>query len=74
MRKISDLVQQALETGYLTLAAEEQLRLLLQTKNEPEELLAFWQLQQAAMAGNVRQESREAAQPQQLSAKLIPNG
>jgi hypothetical protein len=59
MGRISDLVQQALQTGYLTLAAEEQLRLLLQMKNAPEELLAFMQLQQAAMEGIVRQESRE---------------
>lgn len=57
---ISDLVQQALETGYLTCAAEEQLRSLLQSKNEPEQLIAFMQLQQAAMAGSVRQESRES--------------
>ncbi|NJO77849.1 MAG: hypothetical protein HC827_04515 [Cyanobacteria bacterium RM1_2_2] len=60
MGRISDLVQQALETGYLTLTAEDQLRSLLQTKNDPEELTAFMQLQQAAMEGNVRQESREA--------------
>lgn len=60
MGRISDLVQQALETGYLTLTAEDQLRSLLQTKNEPEELTAFMQLQQAAMEGNVKQESREA--------------
>lgn len=59
MERISDLVQQALQTGYLTLAAEEQLRRLLQMKNAPEELLAFMQLQQAAMEGIVRQESRE---------------
>lgn len=59
MGRISDLVQQALKTGYLTLAAEDQLRSLLQTKNAPEELTAFMKLQQAAMEGNVRQESRE---------------
>lgn len=59
MERMSDLVQQALQTGYLTLAAEEQLRLLLQMKNAPEELLAFMQLQRAAMEGMVRQESRE---------------
>ena len=59
MGRIHDLVQQALTTGYLTLTAEEQLRSLLQAKNEPEELSAFMQLQQAAMEGNVKQESRE---------------
>lgn len=59
MGRINDLVRQALETGYLSLAAEDQLRSLLQTKNEREDLVAFLQLQRAAMAGKVRQESRE---------------
>lgn len=59
MGRIRDLVRQALETGYLTLAAEEQLRSLLQTKNAPEDLTAFMQLQRAAMEGIVKQESRE---------------
>lgn len=59
MGRISDLVQQAIETGYLTLAAEEQLRSLLQVKNGPEEITAFMQLQRAAMNGIVKQESRE---------------
>jgi hypothetical protein len=68
MGRISDLVRQALETGYLTLAAEEQLRLLLRVKNDPEDLVAFWQLQQAAMAGIVKQESREAVKPEKLPA------
>lgn len=66
MGRISDLVQQALATGYLTLTAEDQLRSLLQTKNEPEELTAFMQLQQAAMEGNVRQESRESVSLRRL--------
>ena len=59
MGRIRDLVGQAIEAGYLSLAAEEQLRTLLQTKNEPEEITAFMRLQQAAMTGRVRQESRE---------------
>lgn len=59
MGRISDLVQQAIETGYLTLAAEEQLRSLLQVKNGPEEITAFMRLQRAAMNGSVKQESRE---------------
>lgn len=66
MGRISDLVQQALKTGYLSLAAEEQLRSLLQVKNAPEELMAFLQLQQAAMEGIVKQESRELMNPQKL--------
>lgn len=67
MGRISDLVEQALETGYLTLAAEEQLRLLLQAKNTPEELMAFLRLQQAAMQGNVKQESRELVNLRQFT-------
>ncbi|MBW4466776.1 MAG: hypothetical protein KME07_15240 [Pegethrix bostrychoides GSE-TBD4-15B] len=59
MGRIRDLVGQAIEAGYLSLAAEEQLRALLQVKNEPEEIMAFMRLQQAAMTGRVRQESRE---------------
>ncbi len=62
MGRIRDLVGQALEAGYLSLAAEEQLRVLLQTRNEPEEITAFMRLQQAAMTGRVRQESREPSQ------------
>lgn len=59
MSRIREVVQQALSTGYLTLAAENQLRQLLRTKYEREDLNAFMTLQQAAMAGRVRQESRE---------------
>ncbi|MEQ8467500.1 hypothetical protein [Coleofasciculus sp. E1-EBD-02] len=63
MLSIRDLVQKALTIGYLTLATEEQLRQLLQTKTyEPDELNAFMKLQQAAMEGDVRQESRELYQ------------
>ncbi|MBF2050430.1 MAG: hypothetical protein EDM05_005160 [Leptolyngbya sp. IPPAS B-1204] len=66
MGRISDLVDQALKTGYLSLAAEDQLRSLLQVKNTPEELTAFLQLQRAAMEGLVKQESRELAHLQKL--------
>jgi hypothetical protein len=56
---IREVVQQALTTGYLTVAAENQLRQLLKSKYEREDLDAFMALQQAAMAGLVQQESRE---------------
>lgn len=59
MNKIRDLAQQALQTGYLTMAAEEQLRQLLSTRYELEDFNAFMSLQQAAMLGQVKQESRE---------------
>lgn len=56
---IRELVQQALITGYLTVEAENQLRRLLQKKYELDDLDAFVKLQQAAMSGLVKQESRE---------------
>jgi hypothetical protein len=70
MTHIRNIVQQALETGYLTIAAEEQLRVLLRTKYESEDLTAFMKLQQAAMEGRVKQESRELALCQAASANL----
>jgi hypothetical protein len=55
---IREIVQQALAHSYLTVEAEEQLRQLLRTKYEKEDLNAFMNLQYAAMEGRVRQESR----------------
>lgn len=57
--QIEDIVQQALTTGYLTIEAENQLRQLLQRKLSANDLNAFWTLQNAAMTGWVKQESRE---------------
>lgn len=59
MALISDLVQKTLKTGYLTIEAEEQLRQLLTTRCDLEDLNAFVTLQEAAMSGKVKQESRE---------------
>jgi hypothetical protein len=56
---IRDLVEKVLKAGYLSLEAEEQLRNLLQTKYDSEDFNAFMNLQQAAMSGFVRQQSRE---------------
>lgn len=55
---IREVVQQALTTGYLTVEAEEQLRKMLRGKYGSEDLKAFMTLQQAAMSGQVTQESR----------------
>ncbi len=55
---IRDVVEQALNTGYLTLAQENLLRVLLRDKYEIEDLNAFMALQEAAMDGLVKQESR----------------
>ncbi len=59
MIRIRDVVQKAISTGYLTIEAEEQLRQMLAQKYELEDLKAFMKLQQAAMAGHVKQQSRE---------------
>ncbi|HAA30712.1 MAG TPA: hypothetical protein DCE56_27260 [Cyanobacteria bacterium UBA8553] len=59
MLLIRDVVQQALSTGYLTVEAEEQLRHMLTKKYDREDFKAFMSLQKAAMAGMVKQQSRE---------------
>ncbi len=55
---IRDVVQQAFNTGWLTVEAEDQLRTLLSRKYGQDDLHAFMSLQTAAMTGMVRQESR----------------
>ncbi|MBD2433787.1 MULTISPECIES: hypothetical protein [Fischerella] len=59
MIRIRDVVQKALSTGYLTVEAENQLRQLLSTRYDLEDFNAFMALQEAAMTGRVKQESRE---------------
>jgi hypothetical protein len=59
MTRIRDVVKKALASGYLTVEAENQLRHLLTTRYDLEDFNAFMTLQEAAMDGNVRQESRE---------------
>ena len=59
MNLIREIAQQALTTGYLTVEAENQLRQLLSKKYDWEDFKAFIRLQQEAMEGRVRQESRE---------------
>ena len=59
MGMISKIAEQALNTGYLTVEAEENLKLMLKKKYELEDLEAFIDLQQATMLGIVKQESRE---------------
>lgn len=58
MALIREVVQQALVSGFLSIEAEDQLRQMLSKKYDREDLNAFMTLQSAAMAGNVRQESR----------------
>jgi hypothetical protein len=59
MDRIRDLVQEVLTKGYLTIEAENQLRCLMASRYELEDFNAFMTLQEAAMMGKVRQESRE---------------
>lgn len=59
MKMIRDVVEEALTKGYLTIEAEDSLRVMLKSKYELEDLEAFIDLQQAAMLGIVKQESRE---------------
>ncbi|MEM7759988.1 MAG: hypothetical protein AAF298_17965 [Cyanobacteria bacterium P01_A01_bin.40] len=59
MKLIREVVKQALTTGYLTVEAEEKLKMMLRNKYELEDLEAFIDLQQATMLGMVTQESRE---------------
>jgi hypothetical protein len=59
MIRIRDVVQKALATGYLSVEAENQLRHLLTTRYDIEDFNAFMNLQEAAMIGQVKQESRE---------------
>lgn len=59
MLRIRNVVQQALSTGYLTIEAEELLRQMLAKKYDQEDLKAFMILQEAAMTGQVKQQSRE---------------
>ncbi|MEM7725090.1 MAG: hypothetical protein AAF208_01800 [Cyanobacteria bacterium P01_A01_bin.45] len=59
MAQIRDVVQEAIRKGYLTLEAENKLRRLLAKRYDREDLNAFMRLQEAAMTGIVKQESRE---------------
>lgn len=70
MKLIREIVKQALDTGYLTLEAEERLRLMLRNKYELIDLEAFIDLQQAAMLGIVRQESKERFAASQNCAQV----
>lgn len=54
MDSILNLVQEALETGFLSITAENQLRLLLNSKYSLEDLEAFRELQLATMNGRVK--------------------
>ena len=71
MNLIREIAQQALTTGYLSVEAENQLRQLLSKKYDWEDFRAFIRLQQEAMEGRVKQESREILLSRQKSTSCF---
>lgn len=63
---IREVVQQTLASGHLTLEAENQLRQLLSTRYDQEDLNAFMKLQLAVMSGRVTQQALELRRKQPL--------
>lgn len=59
MKLIREVAKKAIETGYLSIEAEDRLRQMLRSKYDREDFEAFVHLQKAAMDGRVKQESRE---------------
>jgi hypothetical protein len=57
MKLIKEIVQQALVTGYLNAQEQNQIRVLLQTNYDSEDLDAYIILQRAIAAGEVQRES-----------------
>jgi hypothetical protein len=57
MMAITEIVQQALTTGYLSVMAQNQLRKLLQTNYDSEDLDALIILHRSIVAGEVKKES-----------------
>lgn len=56
---IREIVFQVLQSGYLTVETEEQLRQLFATRYDLDDIEALTRLQQAATTGRVKQQSRE---------------
>ncbi|MEM1427010.1 MAG: hypothetical protein AAGF75_10720 [Cyanobacteria bacterium P01_H01_bin.130] len=59
MTSIREIVQNALSQKYLSVAAEDGLRELLEGKYDHEDFQAFMTLQRAFLDGKLTQESRE---------------
>ncbi|MBD2357723.1 hypothetical protein H6G41_24450 [Tolypothrix sp. FACHB-123] len=66
---MKEIVKQALTSGYLSLAAQHQIRLLLQSDYDSEDLDAYIMLQRAVLAGEVKRESRTQKPPSANTAK-----
>lgn len=59
MSMISEIVYQVIQSGYLTVEAEEKMRQLFANGYNVEDIEALTLLQQAARSGRVKQQSRE---------------
>jgi hypothetical protein len=59
MPTIREIVYNVLQSGYLTLETEEQLRQLFARRYDLDDIEALTRLQQAATVGRVKQQSRE---------------
>ena len=59
MLTICEIVLQVLQSGYLTVEAEQQLQQLFATQYDMADIEALTRLQQAARYGLVKQQSRE---------------
>ncbi|OUL33673.1 hypothetical protein [Nostoc sp. 106C] len=66
---MKEIVQQALNTGYLSVTAQNQIRLLLQSDYDSEDLDAYIILQRAVVAGDVKQEPRSQKASRSTTAK-----
>lgn len=58
MALIKEIVEKALATGYLSIVAEDEVRSLIQSDYDSEDLDAWILLQRSIVAGDVKQESR----------------
>ncbi|MBX9253871.1 hypothetical protein H1Q63_07890 [Desmonostoc muscorum CCALA 125] len=58
MALIKEIVEKALATGYLSIVAEDEVRSLIQSDYDSDDLDAWILLQRSVVAGDVKQESR----------------
>jgi propanediol dehydratase large subunit len=58
MALIKEIVQEALASGYLSIVAEDQMRSLMRSNYDSEDLDAWIILQRSVVAGDIKQESR----------------
>ncbi|HEY9669232.1 MAG TPA: hypothetical protein V6C91_20640 [Coleofasciculaceae cyanobacterium] len=59
MSTIREIVYQVLQSGYLTLEAEEKMRQMFAVRYDLADIEALTRLQQATKSGLVKQQSRE---------------